>query len=72
MGIQRYKCASCGKRFKGGDRLNSQKIWEDYFGGKQTYEQLAQKYGCSKRQFNEELTQSNRSAKLHFQASLMC
>ena len=49
MGIQRYKCASCGKRFKGGDRLNSQKIWEDYFGGKQTYEQLAQKYGCSKK-----------------------
>ena len=46
-GIQRYKCASCGKVFQGGTRLNREKIWEEYTYGKQTYAQLAERYGCS-------------------------
>jgi DNA-directed RNA polymerase subunit RPC12/RpoP len=46
-GVQRYKCASCGKRFKGGHRLNSALLWKEYTKGKQTYSQLAVKYDCS-------------------------
>lgn len=46
-GMQRYKCASCGKRFTGGERINKDQIWQAYVEGKQTYGQLAEKYGCS-------------------------
>ena len=46
-GIQRYKCATCGKVFQVGFRLDSNKIWEEYTSGKQTYFQLSQKYNCS-------------------------
>ena len=45
--MQRYKCASCGKRFIGGNRTNSNFIWQEYIEGKQTYLQLASKYNCS-------------------------
>jgi len=45
--VQRYKCASCGKRFIGGNRTNSNFIWQEYIEGKQTYLQLASKYNCS-------------------------
>ncbi len=45
--IQRYKCASCGKTFQGGNRLNARLIWKQYTEGKQTYSQLAALYGCS-------------------------
>lgn len=46
-GVQRYKCAACGKVFQGGARLSRDKIWEEYTYGKQTYAQLAVSYGCS-------------------------
>ncbi len=46
QGVQRYKCASCGKRFKGGNRLNIDFLWDEYTKGKQTYSQLATKYEC--------------------------
>ncbi len=46
-GIQRYKCAACGKRFIGGERLDADFLWQEYTEGKQTYQQLAAKYGCS-------------------------
>ncbi|MBX9784700.1 MAG: hypothetical protein K2X48_15535 [Chitinophagaceae bacterium] len=46
-GIQRYKCASCGKVFQGGSRLAANQLWQEYTMGKQTYAQLAMKYGCS-------------------------
>jgi hypothetical protein len=46
-GKQRYKCASCGKIFQGGFRLDSSIIWHEYTKGKQTYIQLALKYNCS-------------------------
>jgi hypothetical protein len=46
-GNQRYKCAVCGKVFQAGLRLTAEKIWQEYTTGKQTYAQLATKYGCS-------------------------
>jgi hypothetical protein len=46
-GIQRYKCAGCGKNFQGGNRRVPLQIWEAYTKGKQTYTQLAQKYHCA-------------------------
>ncbi len=45
--MQRYKCASCGKIFQAGFRLDSDTIWHEYIQGKQTYSQLAAKYNCS-------------------------
>ncbi len=44
--MQRYKCASCKRVFNGGNRLNSELIWQEYTQGKQTYGQLSVKYGC--------------------------
>lgn len=45
--MQRYKCGVCGRQFIGGERLNSAVLWQEYTEGKQTYNQLASKYGCS-------------------------
>jgi len=42
-----YKCWTCGKQFLGGIRLNNDALWTEYTEGKQTYNQLAKKYGCS-------------------------
>ncbi len=44
-----YKCYVCKKQFTDGFRLNPGNIWQEYTKGKQTYEQLANKYKCSKR-----------------------
>ena len=46
-GVQRYKCAMCGKIFIDRVTINSKKLWQEYTKGKQTYWQLAQKYECS-------------------------
>lgn len=46
-GVQRYKCAHCGKQFIGGTRINNQDLWHEYVYGKQSYLQLSQKYNCS-------------------------
>ena len=46
-GVQRYKCASCGKRFIGGKRSDDDLIWHEYLHGKQTYLQLSKKNNCS-------------------------
>lgn len=46
-GIQRYKCASCGRRSLGGERLDVDFLWQEYAKGKQTYQQLAAKHNCS-------------------------
>jgi len=46
-GIQRYKCYVCGKQFTGGYNVSESQLWKEYSEGKQTYIQLAQKYGCS-------------------------
>lgn len=47
MLVQRYKCLACGKQFLGGHRLDNTLLWAEYTKGKQTYQQLAEKYGCS-------------------------
>ncbi len=44
-----YKCYVCKKQFAEGLRLNPASIWIEYTQGKQTYQQLADKYNCSKR-----------------------
>ena len=48
-GIQRYKCACCGKQFlaKYCLEIDAKLLWQQYVSGKQTYQQLAAKYGCS-------------------------
>lgn len=42
-----YKCLSCGKQFVIRKKLDENILWEEYTKGKQTYAQLAEKYGCS-------------------------
>ena len=50
-----YKCHVCNKQFLGGKRINVRELWEEYSKGKQTYEQLAIKYNCSKRTIQRKL-----------------
>ena len=45
--MQRYKCGNCNRVFKGGVRIEPIQIWNEYVKGKQTYQQLAEKHGCS-------------------------
>jgi hypothetical protein len=47
--VQRYKCAACGKQFRKKETLHIDLIWQEYTQGKQTYSQIASKYGCSKK-----------------------
>lgn len=42
-----YKCASCGRQFLGGERLDNNHLWQQYTEGKQTYQQLGSQYGFS-------------------------
>ncbi|MDR1864196.1 MAG: hypothetical protein LBR08_01350, partial [Bacteroidales bacterium] len=46
-GVQRYQCFVCGRRFLDTHRLDAELIWNEYSAGKQTYNELAIKYGCS-------------------------
>jgi hypothetical protein len=48
-GKQQYKCYTCRKNFLGGFRIESARLWQEFVEGKQTYVQLAFKYGCSTR-----------------------
>lgn len=50
-----YKCHVCGKQFIGGERLDPSQIWKEYLTGKQTLDQLAKKYNCSKRTIQRKL-----------------
>ncbi len=45
----------CGRRFVGGERLENAVLWREYTEGKQTYEQLAARYGCSVRTIQRRL-----------------
>ncbi|WP_458794200.1 IS256 family transposase, variant Zn-binding type [Pasteurella multocida] len=47
--LQRYKCPNCNKTFTFTLKLNAIQIWFDYSIGKQTQQQLADKYHCSPR-----------------------
>ncbi len=50
-----YKCHACGKQFIGGGRLDPEQIWVEFQSGKQTLQQLAKKYKCSKRTIQRKL-----------------
>ena len=44
-----YKCHVCGRQFLGGERRDPERMLSEYLRGKQTYSQLAEKYGCSEK-----------------------
>lgn len=52
---QRYKCKDCGRRFDGGVRRSKAQVITDYIEGKQTLEQLANKYQVSSRTITRDL-----------------
>lgn len=54
-GRQLYKCHACGKQFLGGNRIDAPELWREYSELKQTYAQLAEKYGCSSRTIKRRL-----------------
>ncbi|HGO5854090.1 TPA: transposase [Mannheimia haemolytica] len=56
--LQRYKCLACNKVFTLKPKLNSLHIWLDYSIGKQTYQQLANKYHCSVRTIQRHIEKS--------------
>ena len=54
-GVQRYRCWACGKQFLGGNRIDAAELWRGYSELKQTYAQLAERYGCSSRTIKRKL-----------------
>ena len=52
---QRNKCYGCLCTFQAGKRVSSKVLWEEYLLGKQTYDQLAKKYKCSRRTIQRKL-----------------
>ncbi|HHW7570994.1 TPA: IS256 family transposase, variant Zn-binding type [Mannheimia haemolytica] len=58
---QRYQCLSCNKTFTLKQKLNAELIWYDYSVGKQTQQQLADKYHCSPRTIRRYLEKSPKS-----------
>lgn len=46
---------NCKKVFTGGKQISIDFLWDEYTKGKQTYMQLASKYGCSKRTIQRKL-----------------
>lgn len=53
---QRYKCKDCGRRFDGGVRRDKSEVITDYIEGKQTMDQLAEKYKVSSKTIARDLT----------------
>lgn len=54
-GRQLYKCHACGRQFLGGNRIEAAELWREYSELKQTYAQLADRYGCSSRTIKRKL-----------------
>lgn len=50
-----YKCKDCGKQFVGRDRRDKKQVITDYIEGKQTLNQLADKYGVSSKTIRRDL-----------------
>lgn len=46
---------NCNKVFTGGKQISVDFLWDEYTRGKQTYIQLANKYGCSNRTIQRKL-----------------
>jgi hypothetical protein len=42
-----YKCNDCGRKFRGGTRIEKSQVITDYVEGKQTCRQLSERYGVS-------------------------
>ena len=42
-----YKCHNCRKQFVGGLRIYPLKFWQEYLYNKQTYKEIAVRYGVS-------------------------
>ena len=47
LGVQRYRCRSCGKRFINKKRLSSEQLYDEYLHGKQTLSQLSHRHKVS-------------------------
>jgi len=50
-----FKCFNCSKQFKGGQRLDNHVLWQEYTSGKQTYKELATRFGVSTRTIQRRL-----------------
>ena len=50
-----YKCKDCGKQFVGRSRRDKNQVITDYIEGKQTLNQLADKYGVSRKTIRRDL-----------------
>lgn len=50
-----YKCKDCGKQFVGRSRRDKNQVITDYIEGKQTLDQLADKYGVSRKTIRRDL-----------------
>lgn len=50
-----YKCHVCGKQFLSGNRIDPATLWREYSELKQTYAQLAERYGCPPRTIKRKL-----------------
>ncbi|MDO9774692.1 hypothetical protein Q7500_09740 [Glaesserella parasuis] len=59
---QRYFCNECYKTFILKSKLDPIKIWTDYTSGKQTYQQLAEKYHCSVRTIQRYIDKAPKTA----------
>ncbi|WP_458249557.1 hypothetical protein [Glaesserella parasuis] len=59
---QRYFCNEFYKTFILKTKLDPIKIWTDYTSGKQTYQQLAEKYHCSVRTIQRYIDKAPKTA----------
>lgn len=64
QGKQRYRCQSCNRRFDAGERLNAEHLWQRYTREKQTAQQLAQRFGCSRRTISRHLQKAQKKSAL--------
>lgn len=58
----------CGKQFIDSSRLEPTALWQDYLQGKQTYGQLAAKYGCSAKTIQRKIDTVNAERQTTFPA----
>lgn len=64
-GVQIYKCWQCKRQFLGGERMDDEALWEEYVTQRQTYSQLAGKYGCSAKTIQRKLDRYRTVAVVH-------
>lgn len=69
-GVQRYKCNQCGKQFLANNRLSNNEIWQLYTEGKQTYNQLGAKFGCSAKTIQRHIDKIQVERSRHFEAAV--